>query len=179
MLLLVAASTSGFSGLFLTIGSIGAFTSIYVLTTGRRSWAVIPTRKIASVVLAGALVAVFVGSSLAPASFDANLASTSAQPTATATPSATPSPTPSPTPLAFTVEAPTDPATSTPAPDAASIVLADTSGTDTTAVALLATLPIKGARPRPATTAAAASARPGKTLTKTDATPVTTSWPAT
>ncbi|WP_241985337.1 HNH endonuclease family protein [Cryobacterium sp. TMS1-20-1] len=148
VLLLVAASTSRFSGLFLTIGSIGAFTAIYVLTTGRRSWAVIPTRKIASVVLAGALVAVFVGSSLAPASFDANLASTSAQPTATATPSATPSPTPSPTPLAFNVEAPADPATSTPEPDAASIVLADTSGTDTTAVALLATLPIKGRAPK-------------------------------
>ncbi|WP_105034636.1 GmrSD restriction endonuclease domain-containing protein [Cryobacterium aureum] len=56
----------------------------------------------------------------------------------------TASPSPTPTPLAFTEEAPVDPAAATPAADAASIVLADTAATDTTAIALLATLPVKG-----------------------------------
>ncbi|TFB73191.1 DUF1524 domain-containing protein [Cryobacterium glaciale] len=151
VLLLVAASTGGFSGLFMMIGSIGAFTAIYVLATGRQSWAVIPTRKVAGVVLAGALVAVIAGSSLAAASIDTNLASSTAHPTATAaTPTLTPTPTPSPTPtpVAFTDEAPADPATTRPASEGASIVLADTAATDTTAVALLATLAVKGRAPK-------------------------------
>lgn len=146
VLLLVAASTGGFSALFMTASAIGALTAIYVLVTGRRSWAVIPTRKVAAVALAGAIIVGIVGSSLVPASVETDLASTSSQPTATAIPSATPSPTP--TSLAFTEEAPADPATTTPASEAASIVLTDTAATDTTAIALLATLTVKGRAPK-------------------------------
>ncbi|WP_146066033.1 hypothetical protein [Cryobacterium sp. Y82] len=62
VLLLVAASTGGFSGLFTMAGTIGSLTAIYVLATGRQSWAVIPSRRIAGAVLAGALVAVIAGS---------------------------------------------------------------------------------------------------------------------
>ena len=142
VLLLVAASTGGFFGLFTMVSAIGALTAIYVLATGRQSWAVIPTRKVAAVTLAGALVVGIFGSSLAPASVDTNLASTSSQPTTTAAPS------PTPTPLPFTEEAPADPATTTPASEAASIVLADTAATDMTAIALLATLPVKGREPK-------------------------------
>ena len=84
VLLLVAASTGGFSALFTMASMIGALTAIYVLVTGRGFWAVIPTRKVATVALAGAIVVGIVGSSLAPASVETDLASTSSQPTAAA-----------------------------------------------------------------------------------------------
>nr|WP_241982116.1 hypothetical protein [Cryobacterium ruanii] len=157
VLLLVAASTGGFSALFMTASAIGALTAIYVLVTGRRSWAVIPTRKVAAVALVGAIIVGIVGSSLVPAFVETDLASTSSQPTATAIPSATPSPTS--TPLAITEEAPADPATTATAAEAASIVLADTAATDTTAIALLATLATDGTVTGTATESAARASR--------------------
>ncbi|MDJ0349532.1 DUF1524 domain-containing protein [Cryobacterium sp. PH29-G1] len=146
LLLLIATATGGPSSLLVMAGFIAALTAGYALVTGRRSWAGIRSRKIAGVALAGAVVAMIVGTSLAPASVDTDLASTSSRPTATAVPSA--SATPTPTPLAFTDEAPADPTSSQPAPEAASIVLADSAATDTTAIALLATLPVKGRAPK-------------------------------
>jgi multisubunit Na+/H+ antiporter MnhB subunit len=146
LLVIVAAATGGLSSVLVMSGSIAAVTAVFTLATGRRSWAVIPTRKIAAIALAGALVAVVVGSSLAPASGDMNLADTNPESTATA--SATASATPTPTPLAFTEEAPADPATSSPAPEEASVVLGDTAATDMTAIALLTTVPVKGRAPK-------------------------------
>lgn len=70
------------------------------------------------------------------------MSGSSSQPTKTA------SATPTPTPPVFTEEAPADPATATPAPEGANIVLGDTAATDMTAIALLATVPVKGRAPK-------------------------------
>ncbi|TFD50306.1 DUF1524 domain-containing protein [Cryobacterium frigoriphilum] len=102
--------------------------------------------------LAGALVAVVVGATLAPPSVDLDVASTastpSSTPTRSATPTRTPTPRPTPTPVSFSDEAAVDPDETTAAPDAASTVVADTSVTDTTALALLTTLLVKGRAPQ-------------------------------
>ncbi len=150
LFLLLLGASSGVGGVLLMAGLIGFFTAVYALVTGRRSWALIPSRKTAAAVLAGAVVVFVVSVSVSPAPADADLAGSAASASSSPTPTATRTPTPTPTPTApaFTEESPVDPNQSTPAEDAATIVLADSSATDTTAVALLATLPMKGRAPQ-------------------------------
>ncbi|KFF58331.1 hypothetical protein JF66_19355 [Cryobacterium sp. MLB-32] len=140
--MVLSTATSGFSGLLLMVGSIGALTSLYSLLTGRESWAIIPSRRFAAVYLAGAVVVTVIGVSLAPPSIATDLASTSDSPTPTSSrATAQPTPTPSRTPTDAT---PLDPETSTFASDDPSTALTDPSDTDMLATALLATLAVKG-----------------------------------
>ena len=93
----------------------------------------------------GVAGALSLASTPAPASAEVALTVPSASPKPK--PKPTPSPTPSPASL-FTDEAPADPSTvSAPASDA-SVVAPDTTTTDTTALALLATITIKGKSPK-------------------------------
>ena len=93
----------------------------------------------------GVAGALSLASTPAPASAEVALTVPSASPKPK--PKPTPSPTPSPASL-FTDEAPADPSTvSAPASDA-SVVIPDTTTTDTTALALLATITIKGKSPK-------------------------------
>ncbi|MCU1410254.1 MAG: hypothetical protein JWR04_961 [Rhodoglobus sp.] len=58
--------SSGIPGFFAAAGSIAFFTAAFVLVTGKRSWAMIPSRKLGVLVLVGAVVALGIGGSLAP-----------------------------------------------------------------------------------------------------------------
>lgn len=152
LFIVTGASTDGVPGLLVAIGVIGLITAIYTLVTGRRSWARLASRRIAAGAMAFALLATMVGGSLAGAA-RAELSDAVSRPAlATAPESATPTPppsltpTPSPAPsVAFTDEAPADPPTVT-APDSQAV--ADTPATTGTALAVLATLPVKGKSPK-------------------------------
>jgi hypothetical protein len=140
--LVIAAATGGISGLLIMLGTIAIPTGIYALLFGRRSWALIPSRKVGAMVIAGAVVAVAVGgSTVAPSrsvpSPDAAIAPTSSvHPSAVA---AAPQ---------FTAEEPVDPSAVTLPASSSSVAIASTVDTDTTAIALLETLAIKGRAPR-------------------------------
>ncbi|TFC60812.1 DUF1524 domain-containing protein [Cryobacterium sp. TMB1-7] len=139
-----AATSAGVSGFLIFLGLAGIVTALYVIVTGRRSWALIPTRKMGAVALAASLVAVMSGGIVGAAvGVPDNVVAES--PTTSATPSAKPSSTPTPTPAAsFTEESPADPATVVAPDEDAAVVVADTGVTNTTALALLATVPVKG-----------------------------------
>lgn len=64
--LLVFLITSGAAGLLAAAGAIGLFTAGYVLITGRRSWAMLASKKVGVLVLVSAIVALAIGGSLAP-----------------------------------------------------------------------------------------------------------------
>jgi hypothetical protein len=136
-LIVVAAVSTGLGGALMMAGVIGLVTGAYTLVTSRGSWLALAGRKTGAGLAIGALVAVVVGSSVygatgmpatttppaEQAAVDRTAAPTTASPTATATATPTTSPT----------------ATATATPTAAA---ADT------ALALLATLPVKGRAPK-------------------------------
>jgi hypothetical protein len=96
-------------------------------------------------VLAVSLVAVYAGGATGGVP-DGVTAST---PTASASAEPTAGPTASPTPApAFTEESPGDPGTAVAAEEAAAVVIADSAVTKTTALALLASVPVKGKAPK-------------------------------
>ena len=64
--LLLFMITSGAAGFLAAAGAIALFTAGYVLVTGRRSWAMIASRKVGAFLLVGAVVALAVSGSLAP-----------------------------------------------------------------------------------------------------------------
>ncbi|RJT78118.1 DUF1524 domain-containing protein [Arthrobacter cheniae] len=137
------------------------FTGLYTFVTSRPSWARLNGRRTGAITAGASIVALLIGGAIAPADDSVPTAvaeqtqeaapeatSTADAPTASATPSPSPSPTrtPSPTPKASDV-APLD-----------SDAVADVTGTprapsdqpaaNTTALALLETLPIKGRAPK-------------------------------
>lgn len=63
---LVALASSGISGGLTAIGALALLTAMYVLVTGRASWARVPSRKIGAGLLAAALVTCLVGGAIAP-----------------------------------------------------------------------------------------------------------------
>ena len=147
LLLLSTAMSGGLPAVLALAGGVGFFTALYVVITGRRSWASIPTRKIAAITLAASLVAGFVGGVSGAALDGPELVSAESTPAADATPSTKPTVTPTATPTpapTFSAESPADPATVLAPDDAASVVVASTDVTNTTALALLATVAIKG-----------------------------------
>ncbi|MCU1639541.1 MAG: hypothetical protein JWL94_2188 [Microbacteriaceae bacterium] len=145
--LLIALVSTGFYGLVMMAGMAGLITALYVIFTGRRSWALIPSRKVAAITLVGCLLATGLGSSAYGSTQPAELVAVEEPAVAEEKPAPTPTPTPKPA-AEFTEEAPADPATVTEASEAAAVVVGDTSATDTTALALLATIPVKGKAPK-------------------------------
>lgn len=65
LLLTGATVTTGPSGLLLVLGTVAVLTALYVVITGRRSWASIPSRKIGAITLAGALILALAGGAVA------------------------------------------------------------------------------------------------------------------
>ncbi|MCU1636634.1 MAG: calcium-binding protein, partial [Cryobacterium sp.] len=55
---------AGIPGLLLVLGTVGFATAAYSLVTGRRSWALFPSRTLAAFVLAGCLASTTVGATL-------------------------------------------------------------------------------------------------------------------
>ncbi|GAA3888007.1 hypothetical protein GCM10022381_32420 [Leifsonia kafniensis] len=138
VLLIIGVSTTGMQGLLMMGGLLALITGAYALVTGRASWARLPSRKFAAAVLAASLVSIVIGTSLAPdtgGSDSSALGASVAHPTPT--PVASPTRTATPTPTATPIATPSD----TPA---SAVSAADSS----TALAQLATLPVKGKAPK-------------------------------
>ena len=152
LVLILGANAGGVPGAIAFLGLAGIVTALYVVVTGRRSWAMIPTRKIGAIALAASLVAVMAGGTVGAAVDSPNNVVAQA-PIASATPVAKPSvkPTqkPTPTPVAsFTEESAADPETVVASDVDAAVVVADTDVTNTTALTLLASVPVKGKAPK-------------------------------
>ena len=151
--LVLGTIVGGIPGLLIFLGLAGMATALYVVVTGRRSWAMLPTRKIGAIALAASLVAVMVGGLTAdsPDNVVAQAPISSATPVAkpSVKPSAKPTPKPTPTPVAsFTEESAADPETVVASDVDAAVVVADTDVTNTTALTLLASVPVKGKAPK-------------------------------
>ena len=147
LFLLMATLSAGIPGLLIFLGLIGAVTAIYTAVTGRHSWASIPSRKVAGLALAASVVVLMsggiVGAATAPTELTAQV-----EPTARATPSPKPTRTATPAPE-FTDESAKDPSTVTAPTESTAVFVSDTTTTsDTTALALLATIAVKGKAPK-------------------------------
>jgi hypothetical protein len=140
---LMYAIVGGFPAILVILGMAALVTGVYAIS-GRRPWVSVPTRKTAAIALAASLV-LFISGGVAAAATGVSEAPVAAQVTTSATPTPTPTPTPTTTPgPAFSEEAPVDPATVSAPTEVASVVAVDTSSTNTTALAVLATIPVKG-----------------------------------
>jgi hypothetical protein len=137
----VAAATGGISGLLIMLGTVAIPTGLYALLFGRRSWALIPSRKVGTMVLAGAVVAIAVGGSTVAPSATVPSPAAAIAPTSTAHPSAEAAA------AKFTAEEPVDPSAVIAPASTSSVAITSTADTDTTALALLETLAIKGRAP--------------------------------
>jgi hypothetical protein len=148
--LISGTASGGIAGLVLVAALIGAVTSVYALATGRRSWARLASRRVSAIALVSCLVVTVASASFLPTS---RASQTEATSLATATPSPTRAAHPSPnatlkTSVRFTEEAPVDPASAVAWNEEPVVVAADQTVTDSTALALLATLPVKGKAPK-------------------------------
>ncbi|ALV40666.1 calcium-binding protein [Pseudarthrobacter sulfonivorans] len=153
LFMIIGAFSGGFGGALVVLAISAAITGLYVMATGRRSWAWLPAKRKAGAIALALSFALFVAGAVAlprtnaedlqAASSDWN-ASTG---TATASASAKATPTPSSVPTAQATGAPLDPETS-------SLVANDVTAPKTQpafatkAIDLLATLPIKGRAPK-------------------------------
>lgn len=155
--MLLGALSGGVGGALIFLGISTALTGLYVLLTGRRSWAWLPAQRKAGAIAIAASLALFIGGAAAlphVASADleaassestAKVASAKASPTATATAS----PSSTPTPTADSTGEPLDP--ENPAVLAAGVTATAPNAQPayaTKAVDLLATLSIKGRAPK-------------------------------
>ncbi|MCT9624721.1 DUF1524 domain-containing protein [Pseudarthrobacter equi] len=159
LFMLLGALSGGVGGALIFLAISVALTGLYVLVTGRRSWAWLPARRRAGAVALGTAFALLVAGGLAlPRSTSADLEAAAAAgtaketpPTAAAAPSAAASPSSVPTPSAAAQASgePLDPDT---AYTLASGVTAAAPNAQpayaTKALDLLATLPIKGRAPK-------------------------------
>nr|WP_306897054.1 DUF1524 domain-containing protein [Arthrobacter sp. B1I2] len=159
LFMLLGALSGGPGGALVFLGISAALTGLYVLLTGRRSWAWLPAKRKAGAVALAMSFALFIGGAIAlPHVASADLEAASSESTAkaapakagpTATPKATPSSTPTPTPTAQETGEPLD-------PDNTYVLAAGVTATApntqpayaTKALDLLAALPIKGRAPK-------------------------------
>jgi Protein of unknown function (DUF1524)/Excalibur calcium-binding domain len=157
LFMLLGALNGGIGGALIFLGISTALTGLYVLLTGRRSWAWLPAQRKAGAVALAASVALFVGGAVAlphVATADLKAASsesTAQAATAKASPTATAAAAPSsaPTPTVETTGEPLDP--ENPYVLAAGVSAAAPNAQPayaTKAIDLLATLPIKGRAPK-------------------------------
>lgn len=144
MLVAIAAiPAGGFGGFLITLAFGCLLTGLYTLVTGRRSWAAIPGRRLAAVIVCAAIFAVILGGALLPAGAGSgNRADSAGHGASGSAVAKAPQ-------FAFTAESAADPSQVMEPADPASagislVAIADSSTTDTTALALLATLPVKG-----------------------------------
>lgn len=124
-------------------------TGLYVLATGRRSWAIIRGgRKAGAAVLAGALV-LFISAGLLPTKQKEPLVASAPAAEAQKLTATDASPTPPPTPIPSDTGAPLDPETTTELAKAATFKAPHTQPAySTKAIELLETLPVKGRAPK-------------------------------
>lgn len=149
-LLICGFAAAGIPGLLIVLALGSLSTALYAIVSGRPSWAHLPSRKHAAVVSGAALVLIVIAGAMgAPASGPSSetaalSAVTHQRPTASSSPHET---TKTAASTAVTAEEPMDPGSATVATQAACVVISDSSATDSSALSLLATLPIKGRAP--------------------------------
>lgn len=155
LFMIIGAASSGLGGALIFLAIAAGLTGLYVLATGRRSWAWLPAQRKSGAVALGVSLVLFIagGLTVRPAESleleSAASAATAAAASPTASASASASPTPSATPTAADAGAPLDPdkpfalaqGVSATAPNAQPAY-------GSTALQVLATLPIKGRAPK-------------------------------
>ncbi|MCP9000384.1 DUF1524 domain-containing protein [Pseudarthrobacter sp. RMG13] len=151
--MIIGAFSGGAGGALVFLAISGALTGLYILVTGRRSWAWLPAKRKSGAIALAVSFALFIGGAVAlprtnAEDFQAASSDWNASPgTATASASATATPTPSSAPTAQATGAPLDPETP-------SLVANDVTAPKrqpafaTKAIDLLATLAIKGRAPK-------------------------------
>lgn len=155
--MLLGALSSGIGGALMFLGISGALTGLYVLLTGRRSWAWLPAKRTAGAVALAASFALLIGGAVTlPHVANADLKAASSKSTAKAAPAkASPtatvkaSPSSTQTPTADSTGEPLDP--ENPYVLAAGVTANAPNAQPayaTKATELLATLPIKGRAPK-------------------------------
>lgn len=155
--MLLGALKGGIGGALIFLGISIALTGLYVLLTGRRSWAWLPAQRKAGAVALAASLALFTGGAVAlPHVATADLKAASSESTAKAaaakaspTATATAAPSSAPTPTVETTGEPLDP--ENPYVLAAGVTAAAPNAQPayaSKAIDLLATLPIKGRAPK-------------------------------
>ena len=108
LFMLLGALSGGIGGALIILGISTALTGLYVLLTGRRSWAWLPAKRKAGAVAIAAALALFIGGAVAlprvagadleAASSESTAKATTAKASPTATAEASPSATPTATP---------------------------------------------------------------------------------
>ncbi|MFE4541536.1 DUF1524 domain-containing protein [Arthrobacter sp. NPDC056727] len=151
--MIMGAFSGGLGGALVFLAITAALTGLYVLVTGRRSWAWLPAKRKAGAIAVAVSFALFIGGAAAlPRAVTtdpqaASSAGTTSPADASATAKATP--TPSSAPTAQTTGAPLDPDSPDVMAQGAGVVAAKSQPAYATkAVDLLATLPVKGRAPK-------------------------------
>lgn len=157
LFMLFGALGGGIGGALIVLGISTALTGLYVLLTGRRSWAWLPAKRKAGAVAIAAALALFIGGAAAlPRVAGADLEAASSESTAKAAPAkASPTATAKASPSATPTATPTD--TGEPLdPESPSVLAAGATAAApnaqpayaSKALDVLATLPIKGRAPK-------------------------------
>ncbi|WP_251043828.1 DUF1524 domain-containing protein [Arthrobacter sp. ISL-48] len=153
--MIVGAFSAGLGGALVFLAIPAALTGLYVLATGRRSWAMLPAKRKAGAVALATSFALFIAAGavlprtatedLQAASSDRNASPSSAEASISTTATATPSS----APTAQETGAPLDPETPYLLAQSVSITAPNAQPAFATkAVELLATLPVKGRAPK-------------------------------
>ncbi|MHA7190539.1 GmrSD restriction endonuclease domain-containing protein [Arthrobacter sp. MDT2-16] len=150
-MVVIGLITSGIGGGLIMAATFALLTGLYTVLTNRPSWARFGGRRAGAITVGAAVVAMLAGCAIAPASDTVPTAvaeqtteqtTESAKPTPIPTPTLTPTPSPTPSDVApLDSETPTE-VEGTPR------VPSDQPAFDTTALAVLETLPIKGRAPK-------------------------------
>ncbi|QHK21773.1 DUF1524 domain-containing protein [Pseudarthrobacter psychrotolerans] len=155
LFMIIGAFSGGLGGALVFLAISAALTGLYILVTGRRSWAWLPAkRKAGGIALAVSFALFIAGAVVLPRTnaddLQAASSDSNASPrTATASASAEVAPSPSSTPTAQATGAPLDPETPYALANGVSIAAPKTQPAFATkAIDLLATLPIKGRAPK-------------------------------
>ena len=154
LFILLGALSSGIGGALIFLAISAGLTGLYVLLTGRRSWAWLPAkRKAGAVALAVSFVLFLAGGLSAPRVSTADLEAAASKTTATAapakaSPTASAKVTPSSAPTPRETGAPLDPDTAAVAAQGDVTAPNAQPAYATKALDLLATLPIKGRAPK-------------------------------
>jgi hypothetical protein len=160
LLMIMGAFSGGLGGALVFLAITIALTGLYVLTTGRRSWAWLPAKRKAGAVALAVSFALFIGGAVTlpwtttgnpragSSERAASAASAEASETAEATATATAAPTPSSTQTVQETGAPLDPDSPDLLAQGAITAPKSQPAFATKAVDLLATLPIKGRAPK-------------------------------
>jgi hypothetical protein len=155
LFMIVGAFSGGFGGALMFLAISVGLTGLYVLATGRRSWAWLPAkRKAGAIALAVSFALLIAGAVALPRTTTGNLQaasseSTASQATGEASPTAKATPTPSSTPTVQETGEPLDPESPYLLAQGVSVTAPKTQPAFATkAIDLLATLPVKGRAPK-------------------------------